>query len=726
MKNSNNSKDFLLEIGTEELPVDALDVISGHLAPKFESALKESRIAFKSTRLGLTPRRVAFFIERLSLREEDESLEISGPPKDRAYDSSGRPTEALIGFLKAKQLKEKDIFIRDSRGTQCVAAKIVKKGKPTEEVLPEIILRVIQSLPFPKLMRWDNSAFRFPRPVRWCLAIFGNKSLALSLGGVKAKAETRGHRFLSNKTVSVKEANWENFKTLLRKNHVVLDCEERKAFIREGLTRKEKSSPVDEGLVHVASLLVEEPFLVEGSFKKEYLKLPEEILYTAMKKYQRIFAVYDSKGKVLDRFIAVINGKRKDLARLKLDYERVLESRLADAQFFYHEDTRSSLESKRERLKDLVFMKNLGTFFEKEERLVKLAEFAVSHRESSLGLNEAEKDYLRRAARLSKNDLTTQMVFEFPELQGVMGREYARYDKEPIEVAKAISEHYLPKSLGEDYRNLAESVSRVGAVLGVIDRLDTLVGTFAIGLEPTGSQDPYALRRAGGALVKLIRAFNLRFPWRSWVEKLLGLYGDKAKTDASGLEITLGNFIEERIVAELQLKSGTREYEILQAVLQAKCEDIAEAIQRFDVLVTVFNKKRGLFEKAFKVVERTSNILKGAKGSVSNEPDPSLFKEPLERSLHELYKEKSSQVERLIKEENYGEAVALYGGTFFEPLHDFFDKVLVNVEDEAVRKNRHALMKEINRLFTVDVADLSLMTNMDVKTKTRFSGRERS
>ncbi|MDD5084625.1 MAG: glycine--tRNA ligase subunit beta [Candidatus Omnitrophica bacterium] len=730
MEKSNNSKNFLLEIGTEELPVDALDVLRGHFTARLEAALKEARLAFGSTKLELTPRRVVFFIDGLSLCQEDEALEVTGPPKDKAYDSSGKPTEALLGFLRAKQLKEKDIFIRESRGTKCVAAKIVRGGKPAEEILPEIILRVLQSLPFPKLMRWDNSGFRFPRPVRWCLAILGNKSLALSLGGVKAKSETHGHRFLSNKTMSVKGANWEKFKTILRKNHVVLDCEERKALIRKGLTQKEKSSPPDEGLIHVASLLVEEPFLIEGTFKKEYLKLPEEILYTAMKKYQRIFAVYDSNGKVLDRFIAVINGKRKDLARLKLDYERVLESRLADAQFFYHEDTRSSLDSKRDRLKDLVFMKKLGTFLEKEERLVRLAEYAVSHRESSLGLNEAEKDYLRRAARLSKNDLTTQMVFEFPELQGVMGREYACYDKEPLEVARAISEHYLPKSLTEDYRHLAKSISRAGAVLGVIDRLDTLVGTFAIGLEPTGSQDPFALRRAGGTLVKLIRAFNLRFPYISWTNKLLELYGIKGDAEvilfSKKRGTTLSDFIEDRISAELQVKAGTREYEILQGVTkykgvgERKHSDIANVFYRYEILCEMFRNRKVIFERAFKVVERTKNIIRGSSfenyADILKPPDPNLFSTSEEKKLYELLTEVKPKLKALIKDERYEEVVKLYGDTFYEPIHVFFDKVLVNVEDKAVKNNRLNLMANISDLFVNDVADLSEMTNMDVKT----------
>ena len=474
-KNKASSKNLLFEIVTEELPVDSLDTLRNSWQLKFEEALRISRLSFESTHLGLTPRRIAVFVEELSPRQADETIEVSGPRKDQAYDKSGKPTQALLGFLRSKKLTEKDIFIKESRGAKSVAAKIIRKGVSTEKVLPELLEGVLESIPFPKRMRWDGDGFRFPRPIRWGLAIYGNKPLSFTFAGVRTKPETRGHRFLSNKPIRVSYADWDKYRELLLKNHVLLSEEDRKRVIRDGIKRRKKTTPLDESLIHITSFLTEEPFLVEGAFKKEYLKLPEEILYTVMKKHQRIFAIYNSKGDVLNHFIAVINGKRKDLERLKLNYERVLESRLNDAQFFFREDTQVSLDDRKDKLGDLIFMKKLGTYGQKEHRIGWLAIDLTSEKGDRLkGLTAEEEKHLRDAAQICKRDLATQMVFEFPELQGVMGREYALYDGKPPEVARAISEHYLPKSLAEGYKYLSKTISRVGAVLGIIDRLDTL------------------------------------------------------------------------------------------------------------------------------------------------------------------------------------------------------------------------------------------------------------
>ena len=696
----------LIEVGTEELPVVNLDVFSNQGAEWVRKALTKNRLNFGEVRIGATPRRLAIFIENLDPRQREERSILMGPAQDKAYDASGKPTPALLGFLNAQCVSLQEVRIQETPRGRYAAIEKIYKGEATSKILPKLLTELLSSFLFPKTMYWEKSGFRFPRPIRWIVALYGKNVISLTLAGVKSGRVTRGHRFLAAGPVSIPQADWRDYGKRLKARHVILSGEERETIIRQGLKKKFRQKEFDPELVHEAANLVEEPFLIQGKFSGTYRDLPEEVLATCMKKYQKIFACRDEQGNLMNRFVVVLNGRRAGLSQIQQDFENVLESRLRDAQYFYEEDTKESLEKKVPRLKELVFLGRLGTV---EERTARLRDLVKDLAE--LSGNRPLEQILQRVAFLSKADLTTHMVREFPELQGIMGREYAEAAGEPADVARAISEQYLPKNLAEDYRGLKKKLSVAGALFGVADRIDLLVGVFAIRLDPTGSEDPYALRRAGGILVKLVRSFSFPLLLSELVKHSHAKY--KVKLDLSSEEVLkkLVDFLKDRVAFELQVKPGTRPHEILQGVMKSSFNDLTDVTRRFEALAELSAKDPKVFFKTSKVVERTSNILKGAKEAL-NSVDAGLFQEPLEKRLYELLQQKEVELRRFLEERNYEKMTRAYGETFFEPLHDFFDRVMVNVEDASLRRNRQALMKQINGLYTEKVADLSFLTQV--------------
>lgn len=697
-------KDFLLEIGTEELPTDSLDVIESRFQDTLAEKLREARLTFQSIRFASTPRRQVLFVAGLADKQESHVVERVGPSWDKAYDGSGQATEALKGFLRSKKLSLVDVVKQETPRGFYAVAKTTVRGKQAEQILPGLVVEALKELPFPKAMRWDHTQFNFPRPIRWILALLNNRVMPLALGAVRSDRFTRGHRFLAPGKLSIARADWGAFKNRLRKAHVMVDAEERKQLIRKGFGAKAGKTYCDEELVHTTAQLVEEPFLVRGSFDRDFLTLPSEILSMCMKKNQRIFAVYDAKGRLKPEFVAVLNGKRTLLDRILKDYREVLEARLRDARFFYAEDTKEALEKKVGRLKGIIFLGKLGTMHDKVVRMQGLAQGLAK----TMGLSREEARDLERAATLCKADLLTQMVYEFPELQGVMGREYARVGGESDAVSRAVADHYLPRSLSQPYTDLVKEQTRLGSFLAILEKVDTLVGAFGIGLEPTGSQDPYALRRAGGGIVKILRAFRHRLELSELIRQCVQLYGNRLSRKEEVIAVALESFFKERVAYELSVRSGSMEDQILKAVLKTSWGDVAGVFLRFDILKRLYDENPAGFQKAHKVIERTHNILKGIK-EIPSDVKRDLLKEPLEKKLYELVAEKASDFERLAREEKFDTATHLYGETFYELIHEFFDKVLVNVEDPPLRENRRALMKKINKLYVDRVADLSLV-----------------
>ncbi|MBN1687935.1 MAG: glycine--tRNA ligase subunit beta [Candidatus Omnitrophica bacterium] len=701
---------LLVEIGTEELPLASLDVIYSQLEQKVRSVFRENRIAPKEIKVEATPRRIALWITGLPVKQEDQILEITGPSWEKAFNTEGKATTALQGFLKAKNAAEKDVKSRETPKGKFVAIQKKEKGKFMVSLLPSLLTEVFTTLPFPKLMRWEPSGFRFPRPVRWVVALLDQKKVNFELAGLEAEAKSYGHRFLSPKSFPLKKADWKTYESLLKRHHVVLSLEKRKAVIEQALARKYQQKFIDEELVHTTAQLVEEPFILEGKFSKSYLDLPSEVLASCMKKNQKIFACYDLKKRPTGKFVAVMNGKRGALSQIKADYENVLESRLKDARYFYDADTKETLGKKEPLLEQIVYLGKLGTMRDKTARLEKLAQRLCE----MTGLGEFQED-LKRAAKLSKIDLVTQLVYEFPDLQGIVGREYALEAGEKESVAKAIGAQYLPKNLSEDFQEVASSMTRLGGLFGVLDRLDLVVGAFGTGLEPTGSQDPFALRRAGGILVKLIRAFRFHFSLSKAVEESASLYGKVISLDFPELKSRLTGFFKERVAFELQTNFQDRSMEIFQAVWEASSDDLADVFERYHVLLELNQKNPEAFLKAAKVVERTANILKGVKESVPEKVDSGLFQHDLEHKLFALFESKSDEIREILQRKDYRKGTLVFGEVFYQTVHDFFETVLVNVEDPGIRLNRHALMKKINRLYAEKTADLSLLTKLEGK-----------
>lgn len=694
---------LLVEIGVEELPVAMLDVVYDELAAKLRQKLVDERVAFNDVKVEATPRRIAIFVKDIAGMQQDRELEISGPSQEKCYDAQGKATPALQGFLKSKGATEKDIEVRDTPKGKFIFLKKKEKGRPVPVLLPEMLGSVIASLGFPKFMRWESTGFRFPRPIRWLVVLMDSKKVPVVIADVRSGNKSFGHRFLAPQSFTIPRADWKSYVALLKRKHVHLDLCAREDLIRTALKSRFGQKQIDEELVHINAQLVEEPFMLKGVFSQDYLDLPAEVLASCMKKNQKIFACYDAKGRPVNHFIAVMNGKRSGLAKIGADYENVLESRLKDARYFYEADTREPLEKKKGSLSQLVYLGKLGSMLDKTERLEKMAPVLAE----ASGKRELAGD-LARAACLSKIDLLSHLVYEMPDLQGIMGREYALEAKEKEAVAFAIGTQYLPKSLSEDHENVKRAMGLPGALFGVLDRLDLLVGAFGTGIEPTGSQDPFALRRAGGIIVKLIRAFGISCPIVQVLEANAKLYGDRL-TKKDDLYARLVRFLQERVSFELGVKPGTRSNEILQAVMRSSFEDIADVFKRFEALSAIDEKT---LVKAAKVIQRTANMLKGY-GKTPGEPREEFLGDPEEKRLFELIRMKARDIAEPLGKKDYGEATRRFADIFSAPLHEFFDRVLVNTEDAALRENRMAIVAAINRLYTARIADLSVLSRID-------------
>ncbi len=694
---------LLFELGVEELPSGCLDVVYGELRKKAGALLTKNRLTFQEIKAEATPRRITLFIEGLGERQADHVLEFSGPSVDKAYDTGGKSTQALQGFLKNKHAAEKDIVVKDTPRGKFITLQIKEKGRPAKAVLPNLLSEIVLSLPFPKNMRWEAGGFKFPRPIRWLVVLLDKTVLPVKIAGLKSGKVSRGHRFLSTKPFLIAAADWALYRKMLKKNHVWISLEERVQWIEHGLADRFKQSHLDQELVHITAQLVEEPFLLDGAFSKTYLDLPGEVLSTCLKKHQKIFALTDNRVRPLGRFVAVLNGSRRGLPKVRADFQNVLESRLKDARYFYAADTKEPFESKLPLLDQIVYLDQLGSLRDKTQRLENLAESFAGF----AGKPELAAD-LKRTARLAKIDLMTHLVYEFPDLQGICGREYALASDEKEAVARAIGEQYLPKNLADSPVEVQKQISPLGALYGLLDRFDLLTGAFGSGMEPSGSQDPYALRRAGGIIVKFVRAFGYPLLFKKTLTAFAQEYGSRLEVSQKDFQPALLKFFKDRMVFELGLNVGTCEAEIFDAVWKAGAEDFLNVFKRFEALTAFYHKEKEAFWNAAKVVERTGNIAKSAAAGVKIKPE--LLIEVLEKELGQLYQSRGGEVTQALQISDYAKATRLYGQIFHDPLDAFFKQVMVNVEDSAVRANRQALLRHIYDLYAGDAADLSVLS----------------
>ena len=694
MKNQ-KSTSFLFEIGVEEIPAGYFKGAANSILQKAPALLAECGCEAQNLQIFSTPRRIVVYAEeflKLTANEEEKF----GPLKNQAYDGNGKPTAALLGFLKSVNAPESAVYSKGSPKGERVCVKIKKGKKP--------LSYFFESLPgqieFPKLMRWDKTRCTFTRPIRWTFAFIGAKPQKFKIGAAQSGTYTYGHRFLSSKKITVRNSDLKSYERLLAKHHVILDPQKRVQKIESFFTN-ENNKNLD--LINTVAHLVEEPFPVRGKFDSRYLKLPTAVLKTCMSKNQKIFACYDKSGKLINQFLAVINGPRKSVKEISKNYESVLTSRLEDARFFFEDDQKTKLEAKVPKLKEMVFLGSLGSYFDKTKRLESL----VRYLGPEAGLSKEIVDRASRAAYLAKADLVTHLVYEFPDLQGMAGFEYARLNGENDQTAKAISGHYLPLNLSEDYQALKKALNLEGALVGIADRVDLLVGAGGLGVELSGSQDPYALRRAAGGIVKILRAHPMKISLSKLINEARNLYGNKISRSKEELSNQLIPFFKDRLIFELQLKAGSREFELLKAIMATQFDWLVEIYEKFDRLKTHVNEEA--FEKACKVMERTGNILKGIKDKVSEQIDPNSFESPLERHLFDLLVEEENTMKQMVHDKNYDSALKRYASVFYGPVHEFFDQVLVNAENPKIRMNRQALVGKINQLCRKNLADLSLI-----------------
>jgi len=683
------SKTLLLEIGTEELPVSIFPKILTDMEALLAKRLAETRLNYEHIHPLATPRRLTVFVTGLAEKQADKVTEVIGPPFKIAFDKDGKPTKAAFGFAQKQGVSIEKLQVIDTPKGQYVGVKIRETGRPAAEVLAEILPLYILSLPFPKSMRWHAGKIRFARPIHWILALLDEEIIPLVLDGIKSRNVSYGHRFVTKKPFKIFHPK--EYLSALEKHYVIVDHKKRERIIVELVekaTQTVNGKPLlDADLLNWVNFLVEYPVAIRGEFDKEFLELPEAVLITVMKQHQKYFAITDMDGHLLPAFVAVINTPVANLDPVKTGLERVLRARLADARFFYEEDLKTPLSVRTSQLQGIIFQAELGTVGEKVDRLkflsAELADVIVPD----------EKKNLMRAALLCKADLTTEMVNEFPELQGIMGGIYAQKQGEPEEVAQAISEHYLPTEAGGKIPQ-----SFTGAILSLADKIDTIIGCFGVGLTPTGTTDPFALRRQAIGIVRILNEKKIPLSLLSLIELGLKAYADRFEAKKEEIKKQVIQFFKNRL-AHLLMEEGNS-YAVTEAVLAVFEGDIPAAFAKAQAL-TAFSQSPQ-FEPLVIAYKRVHRIIEAP---VTVPPKPELFVAPEERTLYEKYLETKGKVEKLLVEKSYKEALETLGK--LKPfIDDFFDHVMVMVDDEVVRKNRLALLTQVKQLF-LKVADLS-------------------
>lgn len=689
------SKDLLYEIGTEEIPANYMPATLKQVRNISEEMLKNNRITFEEIKTYGTPRRIVLFVKGIAEQQENLEELVKGPSKKAAYDENGNPSKALLGFLKGQKAEPGDVFIKELSGVEYVYYKKQEVGQPVKEVLKTILPDILTSITFPKSMKWGNKSFRFARPVRWLVPVLGDELISFDKDGIQCSRYTKGHRVLSEGSIEINSTS--EYFDKLRAGFVIADQEERCIIIRKQCEElaKVKGGEVlmDEELLEEIVYLVEYPTALIGGFDAEYLKLPKEAVITPMKEHQRYFPVVDKNNNLMNYFITVRNGDSRFLETVQEGNEKVLRARLADANFFYSEDRKESLDKCAEKLKNVVFQETLGTISDKTQRIAAIAEYLAT----VSGLSASGKKSLLRAAYLCKADLVTNMVKEFDELQGIMGREYALLQGEDSEVADAIFEHYLPRFAGD-----ITPTTPNGSILSISDKMDTISGCFAIGIQPTGSQDPYALRRQAIGVTSIILEDNIHLSLSHLTDNSLKPFAAKGilKGDGDSIKSSIIEFFRQRF-KNVMIDRGI-EYDVIDAVITAQFDDIYDSYLKIQELSKWKHKDE--FMKILGSFNRVSNL---ASKAASPEINESLFTEEAELELYNAFNKSNAEFVNYVDNREYEKALELMI-KLKKPIDDFFDKIMVMVEDEGVRNNRLGLLKSIGNMMS-RIADLSLI-----------------
>ncbi|MEP7132322.1 MAG: glycine--tRNA ligase subunit beta [Acidobacteriota bacterium] len=683
-------RDFLLEIRTEEIPAAALAAARLDLQRRTSEALAEEGLAAAEERSFATPRRLILWLRELPDRQEDRASEVLGPPASAAFDADGKPTRAAEGFAKAQKVEISSLVVVESPRGLTVAARRTIPGRSCADVLSEVLPRVVSALSFPKTMRWARGENVFVRPVRGVLALYGGTVVPIELFGVSSGNRTRGHRILSDRPITV--AGAEDYFAQLRSARVEPDGEVRRITILESAREMARSVggtiEPDADLVATLADLVECPGTVRGSFSPEFLDIPEEITTTAMRVHQKYLPIRGPSG-LLPHFVAVMDNAEDRKGLIAKGNEWVLNARLADARFFYESDVRQPLESRLQDLSRLTFQDRLGDYLQKTGRLQELSE-TIAHVVARPDL----VDSVLTAARLSKVDLTTLMVKEFTDLQGVVGGIYARREGQPDSVWKAIYDQYRPASATDDPPREA-----AGAILSMADRFDTLAGLFTIGLIPTGSRDPYGLRRAAFGIVSIATARRWRLDWRPVARKAISLHSGVPGSNPEATLAELGTFFGERLRNLLERRGHT--YDEISAVSNTGVWDFSDVADRAQALTQA--RREMDFRSLVLAFKRIRNIV-GAEDA-AGAPSAELYREPAERRLAADFLQARQAIEELAGSRQYREAMGMIA-SIAPSLDRFFVEVLVNTPEEDLRRNRLALLASIQREFT-KLADFS-------------------
>lgn len=686
------SKKYLLEVGVEEFPARFIGDAKRQLSENFEAVLKEERVSFNEIKSYSTPRRLTIIVDGLSDFGGSEESVVKGPAKRIALDNSGNPTKALLGFMRGQNISRDDIVFQELNGEEYVYGKVLSEGKKLEEVLSLKMADVIKNINFPKSMKWGGKNLKFARPIRWIVSILDDSILPFELEGIIASNITKGHRFLGSQNIEL--TNSDSYKDILRDNFVIVDETERKDIIRyssEKLAREKGGSvEKDEDLLDEVTNLVEYPTPIIGRIKDEYLALPFDVVTTPMKEHLRYFPVLDDKGRLLPYFITVRNGDDNFVDNVVKGNEKVLGARLEDAKFFYKEDISHDLEFFVEKLKTITFQEKLGSVYDKTIRIRKLTEKIADY----LEVGEETKKNLDRASYLAKADLVTKMVTEFTELQGKIGMEYANESGENEIVSLAIFEQYLPKFAGDKLPS-----TTAGAVLSIADKLDSICGLFAIGIQPTGSQDPFALRRSAIGIINIIMDKKVNVSLMDLIDFSLYIYVEETglATDFNKVRKEILEFFIGR-VKNLFLDQGIS-YDVIDSIVKTGTDNI------YDMKIRGEKINSWIKDQNINDILAAFNRL----ATLAIKTDTSEVKRDLlagyEVDLFDSYNNLEEKVNTLIHKKEYDKALSALI-TLREPIDKFFDNVMVMVEDEKLKNNRLALLRKIYDMM-LKVCDLT-------------------
>ena len=682
-----SAQDFLVELGTEELPPKALNTLADAFLAGIEKGLQTAGLKFEAKKVYAAPRRLAVLLTALETQQPDRSINLDGPPRQAAFDADGNPTQAALGFAKKCGVELSEI---DQSGPKLRFSQVIT-GKPTASLLPTIVEDSLNDLPIPKRMRWGARKEEFVRPTQWLVMLLGDQVIDCTILAQKAGRDSRGHRF--HHPESVRITSPANYLNDLRAAYVLADANERRELISkrtEELARlQEGTAIVPPSLLDEVTALVEWPVPLVCSFEERFLDVPQEALITTMQDNQKYFCLLDVDGKLLPRFITVANIESKDPQQIIAGNEKVVRPRLTDAEFFFKQDKKQKLEDFNLRLQNVVFQEKLGSVYDKAVRVSKLAAYIAPR----IGGDAA---WAARAGLLSKCDLATEMVGEFPEMQGVAGYYYALNDGEPDDVALALNEQYMPRGAGAEL-----PTTLTGAAVAIADKLDTLVGIFGIGMLPTGSKDPYALRRAALGVLRILIDKKLDLDLTQAVVFAVGQFGTKVKQ--AGLAEQVLEFVFDRLRARYEDEGvDVSVYLSVRALQPGSALDFDQRVQAVQAF-----RKLPEADALAAVNKRVSNLLSKADNLGTAEVDPGLFADAKEFSLNSAIAKAENAVKPLIAERDYAQALARLA-SLREPVDAFFEAVMINADDAGVRKNRYAMLARLRGLF-INIADISVL-----------------